>query len=246
MTPPLHSESADLEQSERVQSVVAALRGFLKSETDRVALSRFARELWPEAMGQSMPFRRHGAANTVWISILNATSPELRVSDVECYLRWLTRGAASFPARVCGVRANAARLAEQLNLQTERYIVDGLGWIESVEFSSSCTGRAFHAWSSMMHGVLDNVFVQASESLEEPRAVLDLCNTLGIDAADCFLESPEPTRWRIWRQDDNGHRAVVGSFTALRKARITLANLEASTHKQMYWIESEPPSDAGT
>jgi hypothetical protein len=245
MTPPLHSESADLEQSERVGSVVAALRTFLKGAVDPPGLARFARELWPEAMAQSMPFHRNGLANTAWISILNATDPELRISDVECYLRWLTRGAAQFPVRVCGVRANAAQIALQLNLITERYIVDGLGWIESVEFTSLCTDRQFRAESSMTHGVPDNVYVRASESVREPQPVLDLCNTLGIDAADCFLEQPEPARWRLWRQDDNGHRAVVASFTALRKARSTLAELEASAHKQMYWLEPEPAGDAG-
>ncbi len=245
MAPRLHSESADLELAEQVHGVIAAMRDFLRGAIDAPGLSRFARDMWPEAR-QDLPFAGQSLANTVWLSILNATDPELRITDVEGYIRWLTIGSPFYPIRVCGVRMSAARLAAQLSLATHRYIVDGLGWQESVEFVSLVTGRQFHAESSIVHDVPDNIFVHACDVPgREPQPLLDLCNTLGIDAADCFLDHAEPARWRIWRQDDNGHRSVVSTFTALKKARLALADLEAATHKQMYWIDPFPAGDAG-
>jgi len=245
MTARDRSESADLEVAERVRGFIAVLRNFASGAITAAELEQYARRMWPDTNGQGTPFPGNGLAATAFNSIWRPTDTELRASDVAGYIRWLTIGTCDFPARVCGVRITAAQLAEKLSLPTQRYIVDGLGWIESVEFASPITGRQFHAESSMMDGVPQNIYVRASEGTREPSAVLDLCNTLGIDAADCFLDDDEPTRWVIWRQDDNGHRAIVESFSALQKARRELLRLESSAHKQMYWIEEAPTATAG-
>jgi hypothetical protein len=45
----------------------------------------------------------------------------------------------------------------------------------------------------------------------------------------------ETDTWELWRQDDNGNRAVVarGSREDLERQRL---QFEALGHKQMYWV----------
>ena len=43
--------------------------------------------------------------------------------------------------------------------------------------------------------------------------------------------------WALWRQDDNGVKTLVSSFTGRCKARAALAGFEALHHKQTYWLE---------
>lgn len=40
----------------------------------------------------------------------------------------------------------------------------------------------------------------------------------------------------LWRQDDNGHRFLVGSYQSRDEAERQLAELTRCQHKQMYWI----------
>lgn len=43
--------------------------------------------------------------------------------------------------------------------------------------------------------------------------------------------------FRLWRQDDNGNRFVVGEFPIRALAGARLAELQKGQHKQTYWIE---------
>lgn len=53
------------------------------------------------------------------------------------------------------------------------------------------------------------------------------------------------TAWLLVRQDDNGHRFVVGEFTSRAAAVARRDELEGTDyqHKQTYWIE---PDATGT
>lgn len=42
--------------------------------------------------------------------------------------------------------------------------------------------------------------------------------------------------FELWRQDDNGNRFRVGSFTERAAAEERLAELTRVLHKQVYWI----------
>src|SRR5262245_39896819 len=141
MAPRARSEASDIEIAARVRRFVAVLRDFTSGAIDASGLALFARELWPEKSGQGTPFPGNGLASVAFDSIWRPSDPELRSTDVQGYIRWLTVGASNFPVRVCGVRVNAASLAERLSLPTQRYIMAGLGWLESVEFASPITGR---------------------------------------------------------------------------------------------------------
>ena len=42
----------------------------------------------------------------------------------------------------------------------------------------------------------------------------------------------------LWRQDDNGNRVPLGTFSSLRDAELLRDAFERRGHKQLYWIES--------
>ncbi|NJC87608.1 MAG: SPOR domain-containing protein [Desulfuromonas sp.] len=42
--------------------------------------------------------------------------------------------------------------------------------------------------------------------------------------------------FELWRQDDNGHRFLVGRHPTLDDAERQLAELTRAHHKQSYWI----------
>ncbi|WTW99448.1 SPOR domain-containing protein [Streptomycetaceae bacterium NBC_01309] len=47
-----------------------------------------------------------------------------------------------------------------------------------------------------------------------------------------------PTRWQVWRQDDNGARFLIAAYDTEDEARARLAAMEATGghHKQLYWM----------
>ena len=47
------------------------------------------------------------------------------------------------------------------------------------------------------------------------------------------------TRWELWRQDDNGIRALIACFDEQEAAREALLRFESRHHKQTYWIEEK-------
>ena len=48
--------------------------------------------------------------------------------------------------------------------------------------------------------------------------------------------------WELWRQDDNGVRALMARFLNEEEALSALARFEAHHHKQTYWIEHKRTS----
>lgn len=43
--------------------------------------------------------------------------------------------------------------------------------------------------------------------------------------------------WQLWRQDDNGHRFLVGEYQDKADAEARMAELMVCIHKQTYWID---------
>jgi len=43
--------------------------------------------------------------------------------------------------------------------------------------------------------------------------------------------------WSVWRQDDHGNRFPVATGLSVDRARRLARELEATGHKQTYWIE---------
>jgi hypothetical protein len=54
-------------------------------------------------------------------------------------------------------------------------------------------------------------------------------------------------RWVVWRQDDNGNRYEVARFDDRGEAQALADSLEATRHRQLYWVAAtspEPPARA--
>lgn len=45
--------------------------------------------------------------------------------------------------------------------------------------------------------------------------------------------------YRLWRQDDNGNRFLIGTFRDRRSAEERLNELQRGFHKQMFWISED-------
>lgn len=124
---------------------------------------------------------------------------------------------------------------------------DGLGWQESLRFASPASGRTFALSRSIEAAAGDHPGTFHCAAFPSPSECLtDLLETLSIDVSDLswltdeLKTLPMPT-WALWRQDDNGNRARVQTFTGYRKARAELARFEALGHKQTYWLDGPEP-----
>lgn len=174
----------------------------------------------------------------------------LRAVDVVEYLRKLQRGDMTGPVREVAMLSMPLPIfAERLGLDTDRYILDQLGWFEYLQFASPGSGRVF-----VLSRPLE--FFDQGRSLVEfvplgpfdPQDVLrDLFETFIVDhedlvwLADDFDNICESLpRQTLWRQDDNGNRFAVATFTGARKAEAALQHFAALKHKQFYWLEDVP------
>ena len=45
--------------------------------------------------------------------------------------------------------------------------------------------------------------------------------------------------YRLWRQDDNGQRALMATFADRATAEAQATAFEARAHKQLYWVEDD-------
>ena len=119
-----------------------------------------------------------------------------------------------------------------------------MGWYESFAVASPFTGRRFVGVGPMKPRD-EQPIVGFSTHLPHPADVLeDLFDTLAIDLDDLVQPPARPfQQWDLWRQDDNGVRALVVSFTGRAKAEAALEQFEALGHKQAYWLE--PATGAG-
>lgn len=49
----------------------------------------------------------------------------------------------------------------------------------------------------------------------------------------------------LWRQDDNGQRFAIATFTSRRAAEIRQEQLARGGHRQIYWIVEEVSVESG-
>jgi hypothetical protein len=47
------------------------------------------------------------------------------------------------------------------------------------------------------------------------------------------------SNWQLWRQDDNGHHFLVGTYPTKEAAESRMAELTGGHHKQTYWVSEE-------
>jgi hypothetical protein len=177
----------------------------------------------------------------------DATSPFiLRVADATAYLQLLRRGEFGGPGvLVGGIATSLEAYAEQIGRGTERHVVEGLGWFEQLRFASLGSGRAFALNRPLqrleMHDAVATDIVVAPGGAPA-EVIRDLVEALAIDRSDFVwladefkdVVLPEHT---LWRQDDNGNRFAIQTFTGRRKAEAELRRFESLPHKQTYWLE---------
>ncbi len=235
----------DMERRLRaVERMLSLLRALLASRASRSKVTAFTRELWPDTSKQGGPFPGNACASTVFDSIWNIEERHgddylLREADLAHHMRLLTEGEPFAGApRVAWVKGTADALAKSLSRSTARFWVDGLGWHESVSFSSPYTGRAFLAIGPLEpFPEPPAVDIHATEPAGV-EVITDLLDTLGIDLDD-LVHPPALAvgSWSLWRQDDNGVRELVARFSGRVKARRALERFERLHHRQMYWLE---------
>jgi hypothetical protein len=249
-----------LESGERVLAMVELLRAFVAGQATRAEVRAWA---WSVYVYGVTTFPGHSEAEVVLGCLLNfddrregtqarrdglADPYVVRVQDAEGYLRWLTGGNVHLPrySLIDFVGPSLEVLASRLHVPTVRHLVHGIGWDQLLEFSSPLTGRAFVAngGGSRVDGLPcdreGSIMVYTTKL--DPRPA-DLLDTLAIDLDDLthFSGTPGPTeelgRWQLWRQDDNGQKVCIQTFSGLAKARAHLRRFEALHHKQIYWLE---------
>lgn len=241
-------------QADLVREMCAQMRAYLAGNLGGTALGQWAIAL-RKPKGLST-IQEHGTAHVVLESLINLDDEEseIRRCDVETYLRWLTEGP---PAPVSDrdhfavLRLSPEEIAALLGLYTVRWWLDGLGFLHTVRFVSAGTGRPFEAgWQVVAFSEPGEHRSWLSTSPpHDSAALLDLLDTLGLDLSDIPMLNGKPgwneaismeglPRWRLMRQDDNGRKFEIETFTAPRKARERLRAYEALHHKQIYWLES--------
>jgi hypothetical protein len=239
--------STPASRRDEIARIAALLRGVALGTVARGAVAAITRELWPPGSGQGTPFSGNGTASVVFDSIWNIEETHddgyvLRNSDLEQFSRWLLEGnPAHGTTRIAWVKGTPADLARGLGVTTVRYWVDGLGWHESFSFASPYTGRCFIGEAPMVPVAALHVVDIIAYAPADIALLHDLFDTLGIDIDDLF-QPPDLSfkRWSLWRQDDNGVRALVASYTGRVKAETALSRFEALGHKQSYWLENPP------
>ncbi|PCC75355.1 hypothetical protein SAMN02745121_03919 [Nannocystis exedens] len=243
----------DLRVRALTEELIHRLRGFIAGRETPATLQQWAQATWGK--GQEGPVAANRLATEALHDLWNADSrfppgdltspPIFRPVDAAATLRRLTRGSLDGPVcEVAALKAPLHQFAARLDLETERHVLDGLGWFEFLQFASPGTGRAFDLQRPLERRDTDNLptLVRASATGDAQEILQDLFETLVIDhddvaaLADDFaaLELPKRT---LWRQDDNGNRAQVASFTGVRKAEAALTHYAALMHKQLYWLE---------
>ncbi|HEY0132526.1 MAG TPA: hypothetical protein VGB85_00565 [Nannocystis sp.] len=233
------------------ETLVRRLQGFLAGAETHESLQAWAQAQWT---GQDSPVCGHAVATGILMNLWNAevrdpsfgaSGPHiLRRIDVVEYLWLVQRGEVNLPTRDLGcLRATPAEVAARLGRETERHVLDGIGWCEYLRLASPGSGRVFML-ERPLHAAARGSWVRADRVADTLDVTRDLFETLTIDLADIegfaggFVVDPAGLpRWTLWRQDDNGIRAEVADFTGRRKAEAVWRHYESLRHKQLYWLE---------
>lgn len=240
------------------EALISRLQAFLDNRETRESLQFWAQTLMAE---DSSATRGNAWATDVLINLWNASAREppsdescsyiLRRIDVHAYLCRLQRGEQVAPTRDLGyLSASPADVAARLGRETERHILDGIGWCEYLQLASPGSGRVFILECSLDKKEAKGSWVYADRAVDTLDATRDFFETLAIDLADIkdfaqgfvFDVSSLPCL-TLCCQDGTGVRTEVSSFTGRRKADATLRRYEAQFRDKMYWIEDRAMSD---
>lgn len=237
---------------DRTLELIAKLEAFVEGRETTASLQAWAHALWDADGTQEGPIRLNGHATGVLINVFNGdqredtveAAPRLRARDALDYIRTLRAGLERPMTRtVATLEAPMNEWVSRLALDPIRHVIDGLGWFEFVQFASPATGRVFSLRNALEAFALGDPLLSTTADGGAADCLMDLFDTLCIDSRDFAWLAPEfeaatfPT-WRLLRQDDNGIVAEVERFTGYRKAAASLRKLEASKHKQTYWLAS--------
>jgi len=242
---------------ERTSELLGKLEGFLRAEETHASLERWAQSALPAGSTHGAPIGLNRAATRVLTSLCSATTlhaidqtPIFRAEDARDYMALLRRGEGRKLTRLVGsLTASLPRIQQQLRFPTEREVAPGVGWLEYLRFASPATGRTFLLEQRLQRFGGEPEVVQGRLSTEDDgdahECLFDLLETLAIDLTDLGWRAPEfelvkLPEWVLWRQDDNGVKTAVGTFSGCRKAQAALAGFESLHHKQTYWLEGPP------
>ena len=234
----------------RTETLISHLQAFLAGSETPESLQAWARALWTE---QASPVNGHAWATAILMNLWNATTREprgaesrpyiLRRVDVAAYLDGLQRGDRVPTRDLGGLRATPTDIASRLGRETERYVLDGIGWCEYLQIASPGSGRVF-VLERPLEAAARGSWVYVDRTADTLDSVRDLFEILAIDladlegfASDFVVDTGALPGWTLWRQDDNGIRAEVADFTGRRKAEAALRHYESLHHKQVYWLE---------
>ena len=123
-------------------------------------------------------------------------------------------------------------------------IEDGLGPFRAGGFQTP-SGRRFGLTHYLKAPGVPTLVVTCLHDDQFSSDLDDVLESLDMDLSDLAIFgsslaiSPEArlVPHALWRQDDNGVRALVEVFPCRASARKQMRAFEASGHKQTYWIE---------
>jgi len=236
-----------------VREMLELLRAFRNGTASRAEILGWTRAKWQG--GQGGPFPGNGPAHIVFDSIWNieqliADEHVVRASDVDSYIRWLEEGIIERFVPFTTLKLDMSSLEARVGIRASRAWIDGLGWKESLRFGSPFTGRGFLAL-----GALRQLEPEALASIDAPQGhpltdcLEDVVETLALDRDDLEYVEDEAIlsalrRWELWRQDDNGSRHLIRTFSGRSKAAALAAEFEKQGHKQLYWVQEATQTDA--
>jgi hypothetical protein len=169
------------------------LRGFVDGRETHDSLEAWAHAVWGRT--QDGPIPTHAVATRILINLWNAAarttsdhrSPYiLRPVDAANYLHELQRGELRGNVDDFALLGpTLPELAARLDRDTERHVLDGVGWHEFLQFASPGTGRVFVLSRPLQHLIPAGATIAATERRGELPAILrDLCLSLDLGPAD--------------------------------------------------------------
>jgi hypothetical protein len=234
------------EHSRHTTEMVALVERWLRGEVTRAEVSAWALALHQThgngAFGSGPAHTLHSSLYNFEERLYDGDELIVRREDIEEQLRALRHGEVWLArAPVAVLRLTPQAIAARTGTRVTRFLLDGLGWLESVRFASPATNRCFVAMGPLRVAAARSSVQSDRGAPQAPAAAVlaDLFDTLALDLDDTEPagEPPPLRRWRLLRSDDNGNTEPVASFSGYAKARAQLAAFEAGAHKQVYWIE---------
>jgi len=130
-------------------------------------------------------------------------------------------------------------LTERLGIQFEVEGTDGLGPMD-VALLEDEYGKQFLLTRLKCVQNPQHTAVRIREDTKDITGdVCDALEALEINSSEVihFHLDFRKEQHSLWRQDDHGHRYLVGTFPCRSDVAIVLRRLTMYQHKQMYWIE---------